>query len=80
MKSLGRKLTDMELDAIFAAADQDGNGSVEFGEFLATIAKEDSKQGGSNKPLNVTEKELAEVFEVFDKVSSASSTAAAPTM
>jgi len=56
------------LSAIFAAADQDGNGTVEFGEFLATIAHR-ADANATGKSTVVTEQELAEVFKVFDKVS-----------
>ncbi|KAK2723692.1 hypothetical protein QYM36_002136, partial [Artemia franciscana] len=55
MKCLGQNSTDAEILAIIKEVDADGNGTIEFSEFLIAMAK------------SVNDIEIKEAFDVFDK-------------
>ena len=58
MKSLGQKPTEAELKEMIQEVDADGNGTLDFAEFLQLMA---------NKMKQIdTEEELVEAFKVFD--------------
>lgn len=59
MKSLGQKPTTAELEAIVREIDADGNGEIDFPEFLTMMLRK-MNEGDP-------EKELMDVFMVFDK-------------
>ncbi|XP_014278464.1 calmodulin [Halyomorpha halys] len=59
MRSLGQRPTETELRDMVSNVDQDGNGSIEFNEFLQMMSK---KMKGAEG-----EDELKEAFRVFDK-------------
>ena len=59
MKSLGQKPSHAELDAMVREIDADGNGEIDFPEFLTMMLR---KMNEGNP-----EKELMDVFMVFDK-------------
>ncbi|BET03410.1 efhand [Nesidiocoris tenuis] len=59
MRSLGQRPTETELRDMVNGVDQDGNGSIEFNEFLQMMSK---KMKGAEG-----EDELREAFRVFDK-------------
>lgn len=59
MKSLGQNPTDKELREIIQEVDVDGNGKIDFAEFLALMARKMKDSGN--------EEELREAFRVFDK-------------
>lgn len=59
MRSLGHKPTEKELRGMVNEADQDGNGTIEFSEFLDMMAKQMKTTDHS--------KELHEAFKVFDR-------------
>lgn len=59
MRSLGQRPTETELRDMVSNVDQDGNGSIEFNEFLQMMSK---KMKGAEG-----EDELREAFRVFDK-------------
>lgn len=58
MRSLGQEPTEAELKGIISEVDTDGNGSIEFPEFLAMMAR---KMKESN-----TEDDIRDAFRVFD--------------
>ena len=58
MKSLGQHPTDAELDDMIRMVDVDGNGTIDFPEFITMMAKK-SKDGNS-------EEEILDAFKVFD--------------
>ncbi|CAB4013129.1 calmodulin 12 [Paramuricea clavata] len=58
MNSLGQRPTDEELKRMIAEADADGNGEVDFEEFLSLMKKQ-------MKDMD-PEAELRELFQVFD--------------
>ena len=62
MTSLGQKPTLAELEMMIKEVDVDGNGEIDFGEFLAMMAKK----------LKETdlEEDIREAFRVFDKQNS----------
>jgi calmodulin len=62
MKSLGQKPTVAELNDMINEVDSDGNGEIDFDEFLSMMAKK----------LKETdlEEDIREAFRVFDKNSS----------
>ncbi|XP_018901252.2 uncharacterized protein [Bemisia tabaci] len=59
MRSLGQRPTETELRDMVNEVDQDGNGTIEFNEFLQMMSK---KLKGAD-----CEDELREAFRVFDK-------------
>ena len=59
MRSLGQNPTEAELQDMIAEVDTDGNGTVDFPEFLSLMARR-MKDSDS-------EEELKEAFRVFDK-------------
>jgi calmodulin len=59
MRSLGQNPTESELSEMVAEVDADGNGTIDFKEFCALMARK-LKQTD-------TEEELREAFKVFDK-------------
>ncbi|KAL1463786.1 hypothetical protein WDU94_015499 [Cyamophila willieti] len=59
MRSLGQRPTETELRDMVNEVDQDGNGTIEFNEFLQLMSK---KMKGAEG-----EDELKEAFKVFDK-------------
>ena len=62
MTSLGQKPTLAELEMMIKEVDIDGNGEIDFGEFLTMMAKK----------LKETdlEEDIREAFRVFDKQNS----------
>jgi Ca2+-binding EF-hand superfamily protein len=59
MRSIGQNPTDAELQDMINEVDADGNGTVDFPEFLTMMAR---------KMHNIDpEQELREAFKVFDK-------------
>lgn len=59
MTSLGQKPSENEVDAMIRKADQDGDGSIDFMEFLDVMA---SKMGE-----NSFEDDLRDAFLIFDR-------------
>ncbi|TKW17341.1 hypothetical protein SEVIR_5G359900v4 [Setaria viridis] len=59
MRSLGQNPTEAELQDMITEVDSDGNGTVDFPEFLGLMAR---KMRDSD-----SEEELREAFRVFDK-------------
>ncbi|KAL5007930.1 hypothetical protein ScPMuIL_013511, partial [Solemya velum] len=59
MRSLGHNPTESELQDMINEVDADGNGTIDFSEFLAMMARKMKDQD--------TDEELKEAFRVFDK-------------
>ncbi|KAI9295191.1 calmodulin [Neoconidiobolus thromboides FSU 785] len=59
MRSLGQNPTEAELQALVDEIDADGNGTVDFAEFLTLMAR--------NLKNADSEEEIKEAFKVFDK-------------
>ncbi|XP_044535569.1 calmodulin-alpha-like [Gracilinanus agilis] len=59
MRSLGQNPTEAELQNMMGEVDADGNGTIDFPEFLGMMAK---KMKGAE-----TEESIREAFKVFDK-------------
>ncbi|OQR73774.1 calmodulin-like [Tropilaelaps mercedesae] len=59
MRSLGQRPTEQELKRMVTMVDQDGNGTIEFNEFLMMMSRK-MKEADS-------EEELREAFRVFDR-------------
>lgn len=59
MRSLGQRATETELKNMVTLVDQDGNGTIEFNEFLHMMSR---KMKETDK-----EEELREAFRVFDR-------------
>ncbi|XP_059439246.1 calmodulin-like protein 8 [Corylus avellana] len=59
IKSLNQNPTEEELRSMIKEVDADGNGTIEFGEFLNLMARKMKESDA--------EKELKEAFKVFDK-------------
>ncbi|VFQ64027.1 unnamed protein product [Cuscuta campestris] len=59
MRSLGRSLSEAELEEMIKEADTDGSGTVDFNEFIELMA--------SNKLGREEEEELRDAFRVLDK-------------
>ncbi|KAG8049192.1 hypothetical protein GUJ93_ZPchr0009g659 [Zizania palustris] len=62
VRSLGQTPTAEELEEMIRDVDADGNGSIEFGEFLALMARKAARGYGDDDG-----EELREAFKVFDK-------------
>ena len=59
MKTLGQNPTEAELQHMVQEVDADGNGTIDFSEFLTMMAR---KMKDTD-----TEEEIREAFRVFDK-------------
>merc|ERR1712039_334838 len=59
MRSLGQNPTEAELQDMINEVDADGNGTIDFPEFLSLVAR---KMKDTD-----TEEELIEAFKVFDR-------------
>ncbi|KAJ2044017.1 hypothetical protein H4S04_006453 [Coemansia sp. S16] len=59
MRSVGQNPTEAELQDMINEVDKDGNGTIDFGEFLSLMARQSFD--------NNEEEELKEAFRVFDK-------------
>ncbi|KAF9169257.1 hypothetical protein BGX20_010547 [Mortierella sp. AD010] len=59
MSSLGQNLTEVELQEMINQIDVDGNGIIDFSEFLTMMSQ---KMGSTD-----TEEEIWEAFKSFDK-------------
>ena len=59
LRSLGQNPTEVELQEMISEIDSDGNGSVDFPEFLTMMANK--MKENNNKD------EIHEIFKVFDK-------------
>ena len=59
MRSLGQNPTEAELQDMINEVDVDGNGTIDFPEFLSLMARKMKDQD--------TEEELIEAFKVFDR-------------
>ncbi|KAJ7515915.1 hypothetical protein O6H91_22G034500 [Diphasiastrum complanatum] len=66
MAKLGFNLTDAEVVSMMAAVDENGNGSVDFEEFLSLYKPISSAEGRSKFAVEPDE-DLMEAFRVFDK-------------
>lgn len=60
MRSVGQKPTEAEIQDMINEVDKDGNGTIDFPEFLSMMARQ-------NNNSNDEEAELKEAFRVFDK-------------
>merc|ERR1719240_2261958 len=65
IRSLGQTPTEAELQDMINEVDADGNGTIDFPEFLSLMAR--------NMKNTDSEEELIEVFKVFDRDGNASS-------
>lgn len=68
MRSLGQDPTETELRDMISEVDKDGNGTIDFDEFLILMAK-NSNEGEE-------EEDIKRAFKVFDKDGSGTITAA----
>ncbi|KAJ3997619.1 calmodulin [Lentinula boryana] len=59
MRSLGQNPTDAELQDMINEVDVDGNGTIDFNEFLAMMEKKFKDTD--------SEEEIRQAFQVFDK-------------
>ncbi|XP_073109751.1 calmodulin-like isoform X2 [Elaeis guineensis] len=59
IRSLGQNPTEEELQDMISEVDANGNGTIEFGEFLSLMARKMKETDA--------EEELKEAFKVFDK-------------
>jgi len=63
MRSLGQNPSEVELQDMINEVDQDGNGTLDFEEFLVMMAKKQIQMQNAED----NEEELKEAFKVFDK-------------
>lgn len=63
IRSLGQSPTPEELRDMVRDVDADGNGTIEFAEFLALMSRKADADNDASDP----EEELREAFRVFDK-------------
>ena len=61
MRSFGQNPTEAELQDMINEIDTDGNGTIDFPEFLTMNGAEEDAQDTD------TEEEIEEAFKVFDK-------------
>uniref|UniRef100_A0A2C9K224 EF-hand domain-containing protein n=1 Tax=Biomphalaria glabrata TaxID=6526 RepID=A0A2C9K224_BIOGL len=59
MRTLGHNPTDSELQDMIQEVDADGNGTIDFNEFVAMMSRHNSETD--------RDKELREAFKVFDR-------------
>ena len=59
MRSLGQHPTESELQDMINEVDEDGNGTIEFNEFLVMMAKKVKENESSD--------DIKEAFKVFDR-------------
>ncbi|CAI2377112.1 unnamed protein product [Moneuplotes crassus] len=59
MRTLGQNPTEAELNEMIQEVDVDGNGEIDFEEFVGLMAKKLNEED--------TQEEFVEVFEIFDK-------------
>merc|ERR1719479_649846 len=59
MRSLGQNPTEAELQDMINEVDVDGNGSIEFNEFIVMMSKKIKENESSN--------DIREAFRVFDR-------------
>ncbi|KAG8843282.1 hypothetical protein FRB91_003479 [Serendipita sp. 411] len=57
MRSLGQNLTEAEIREMINEVDSDGNGTIDFPEFLTMMTRKEKDP----------EEEFKEIFKVFDK-------------
>ncbi|GFP82121.1 calmodulin [Phtheirospermum japonicum] len=76
MRSLGQNPTEAELQDMINEVDADGNGTIDFPEFLNLMARKMKDTDSEEEFLNLmarkmkdtdSEEELKEAFRVFDK-------------
>jgi Ca2+-binding EF-hand superfamily protein len=71
MSSLGPPPSDVELNAIIAAADTDGSGTIEFEEFVDVMVKKQRQElssgGGGSRGPAAAAIEVASIFYVLDR-------------
>nr|XP_037276735.1 calmodulin-beta-like [Rhipicephalus microplus] len=74
MTTLGEKLTDEEVDAMIREADMDGDGQVNYEEFVALITTVEKEEQALRKIIKMSDSlsddtiaELREAFALFDK-------------
>ena len=73
LKSFGDEVTDAAVSEVIKEFDVDGNGEIDFNEFLIMMASKNQKKGSSNARRLIQRafsrrKKIRETFESFDKV------------
>nr|CAH7744802.1 unnamed protein product [Callosobruchus chinensis] len=67
MRSLGQRPTETELRDMVNQVDSDGNGTIEFNEFLQMMSKKMKDADGEEELREAFRYEYCIRFEVFDK-------------
>ena len=75
MRSLGQNPTEAELQDMVNEIDADGDGTIDFPEFLTMMARkmkdtdseEEIKEGLVGSEMCIRDREIKEAFRVFDK-------------